>query len=72
MPWTRKECPVCGKKSLLRLANHLADVHQLSSEERQSHLIRARACPVDLEMLLKELHGLIRNTKQSRSKQWYK
>ena len=70
MPRTRKDCPICGKKSLLRLANHLADFHQLSPRERQHHLIRAKVSPSDIEALLKELHRLIQNTKQS--KRWYK
>ena len=71
MPRTRKDCPICGKKSLLRLANHLANVHQLSSDERQSHLNRARACPLDNEALLKELHRLIRHTKVIKRSKWY-
>lgn len=51
---------------------YMANVHQLSSEERQSHLIRARACPLDNEALLQELHRLIRNTKVSKRLKWYK
>ena len=42
MPQTRKDCPICGKKSLLKLSNHLADCHQLSCEVRQQYLIQAR------------------------------
>ncbi len=38
MPRTRKDCPLCGKKSLCKLSNHLADTHQLSSEERRVYL----------------------------------
>ena len=37
MPQTRKDCPVCGKKSLLILSNHLADFHQLSCEAREQY-----------------------------------
>ena len=42
MPRTRKDCPICGKKSLLKLSNHLADFHQLSCEAREQYLIQAR------------------------------
>ena len=39
---TRKDCPICGKKSLLKLSNHLSDFHQLSCEEREQYLTQAR------------------------------
>ena len=42
MPRTRKDCPICGKKSLLKLSNHLADFHQLSCEAREQNLIQAK------------------------------
>ena len=42
MPRTRKDCPICGKKSLLKLSYHLADFHQLSCEAREQYLIQAR------------------------------
>ena len=64
MPRRRKDCRICGKRSLKRLANHLADVHELSIEERQPYLIRVKTTPVDLETILKELYKLIRNTKK--------
>ena len=48
MPRRRKDCPTCGKRSLKRLANHLADVHELSIEERQPYLIRAKTNPFRL------------------------
>ena len=58
MPRTRKDCPICGKKSLLKLSNHLADFHQLSCEEREQYLTQARlnssACDKDLETLVPE------------------
>ena len=31
-----RSVPLCGKKGLLKLSNHLANVHKLSSEKRQS------------------------------------
>ena len=34
---TRKDCPICGKKSLLKLSNHLAELHQLSCEAREQY-----------------------------------
>ena len=55
MPRTRKVCPICGQKGLLKLSNHLANVHKLSSEERQSYLIRAKRMPVDIATVLTEL-----------------
>ena len=38
MPRTRKDCPLCGKRNLCKLSNHLADIHRLSSEERRVYL----------------------------------
>ena len=60
MPRTRKVCLICGKKGLLKLSNHLANVHKLSSEERQSYLIRAKRTPVDIATVLIELRKLNR------------
>ena len=58
MPRTRKDCPICGKNSLLKFSNHLADFHQLSCEEREQYLTEARlnssACDKDLETLVPE------------------
>ena len=33
MPRKHKDCPMCGKVGLVRLSNHLADVHGLSQIE---------------------------------------
>ena len=69
----RKDCPICGKKSLLKLSNHLADVHQLSLAERQAHFVRAKAVPLDLEALLKELVLLRQNAPITKLPiKWYK
>ena len=40
----RKDCPVpgCGAIALVKLSNHLSQVHQLSSEERRPHLQKAK------------------------------
>jgi hypothetical protein len=46
------------------LANHLADVHELSSQERQPYLIRAKPTALDLENVLTELYRLIGNSKK--------
>ena len=70
MPRRRKDCPICGKRALKRLANHLADVHELSVEKRQPYLIRAKTTPLDLETILTELYKLIGNTKKQTK--WYK
>ena len=59
-----KDCPICGKRALKRLANHLADVHELSSQERQPYLIRAKPTALDLENVLTELYRLIGNSKK--------
>jgi hypothetical protein len=59
-----KNCSICGKRALKRLANYLADVHELSSEERQPYLIRANPIALDLENVLAELHRLIGNSKK--------
>jgi hypothetical protein len=47
MPRTRKVCPICTKKGLLKLSNHLTSVHKLSTQERQPYLIRAKKMPID-------------------------
>ena len=62
-----KGCPICGKRALRRLANHLADVHELSSQERQPYLIRAKPASVDLENVLTYLFRLTGNSKCSHS-----
>ena len=64
MPRKCKDCPICGKRSLKRLANHLADVHELSSQERQPYLITAKPTALDLENILTELCRLIGNSKK--------
>ena len=61
MPRKRKHCPICGKRKLLKLSNHFADIHELSSEQRQPFLIRATIAPSDLETVLTELYNLIGN-----------
>ena len=43
MPRRRRDCPICSKKYLAKSSNHLADIHQLSGEERQHHLSKARS-----------------------------
>ena len=60
MSQARKVCPICGKKGFFKLPNHLANIHKLSSEERQSYLIRAKRMPVDMASVLVELHKLNR------------
>ena len=64
MPRKCKDCPIYGKRALKRLANHLADVHELSSQERQPYLIRAKPTALDLENVLTELYRLIGNSKK--------
>ena len=43
MPRRRRDCPICSKKNLAKLPNHLADIHQLSGKERQHYLSKARS-----------------------------
>ena len=43
---------------------HLADVYELSIEERQPYLIRAKTTPVNYKTILTELYKLVRNTKK--------
>ena len=43
MPRRRRDCPICSKKNLAKLSNHLADIHQLSGKERQHYLSKARS-----------------------------
>ena len=37
---TRRDCPLCSTKNLLRLANHLESVHGLKGEEKMKWLKR--------------------------------
>lgn len=42
MPYPyRRICPICGKPDLLKLSEHLRQVHFLSCNERQSYLKKA-------------------------------
>jgi hypothetical protein len=59
MPRTRKVCPICGRKRLLKLSNHLANVHKLASHQRQPYLIRAKKIPADMETVLYIINRLI-------------
>ena len=69
----RKDCTICGKQGLLKLSNHLADFHQLSSRERQSYLMQARIFPLDINALLNELIMLRQKVPvKKRPKKWYK
>ena len=43
MPRRRRDCPICNKKNLAKLSNHLADIHQLSGAERQHYLSKAKS-----------------------------
>ena len=74
MPRKCEDCPICGKRALKRLANHLADVHELSPQERQPYLIRAKLTALDLENVSTESYRLIgNNKKQSKwNKSWIK
>jgi hypothetical protein len=47
---------MCGKKGLLKLSNYLANVHKLSTQERQPYIIRAKKMPIDIATVLMELH----------------
>ena len=42
-----RDCPIpnCGAKSLVKLSNHLTDVHELSSAERKHWLQEAKRQP---------------------------
>ena len=55
MPYTqRRVCPICGKPNLLKLSEHLRQVHDLSTQARQPWLKQASHFPtsVDLSMEL--------------------
>ena len=43
MPRRRKDCPICGKRNLAKLCNHLADNHQLTGETRRYYLSNAKS-----------------------------
>ena len=52
------------KASFKKIGKPLADVHELSSQERQPSLIRAKLTALDLENVLTELYRLIGNSKK--------
>ena len=52
MPRRRRDCPICSKKNLAKLSNHLADIHQLSGEERQHYLSKAKSLSDQREKML--------------------
>ena len=52
MPRLRKDCPLCGKQSLLKLSNQLAYCRHLSRNDRQYYLRQAKVIPLD--RILKE------------------
>ena len=49
---------MCGKKGLLKLSNHLTNVHKLSTQERQPYLIRAKKMPIDKATVLIEFQKI--------------
>ena len=42
MPRRRKDCPICGKRNLVKLSNHLADIHPLSGETRRYYRCKVK------------------------------
>lgn len=42
MPRKRKTCPLCQKGNLVKLSNHLSDVHRLDSTQRKPLLEQAK------------------------------
>ena len=45
--WFRRDCPFrnCGARHLIRLANHLADVHLIDVDQRRKYLQEATLQP---------------------------
>ena len=70
MPRRRKDCPICRKRPLKILANHFADLHELSIEEGDSLISFGQRLPLDLETILTELYKFFGNTKKQAK--WYK
>ena len=62
MPRRRKDCPICGKRNLVKLSNHLADIHQLSAEERKYYLSEASDPEKPGDMLSGKRCGVTRRT----------
>ncbi len=44
---TRKDCPVCGKEDLLKLSNHLKQMHNITGDERKRLLKHGFNCTDD-------------------------
>ena len=38
----RKDCHICGKRNLVKLSNHLADIHQLFGKKRRYYLSKTK------------------------------
>ena len=43
MPQRRKDCPICSRRNLVKLSNHLADIHQLSGKTKRYYLSNAKS-----------------------------
>ena len=65
MPRRRRDCPICSKKNLAKLSNHLADIHQLSGKERQHYLSKTRFKQVSVNM---RAHRSTRSTWELKSR----
>ena len=53
MPYTqRRVCPICGKPNLLKLSEHLRQVHDLSTQARQPWLQQASVSPTQSQPLI--------------------
>ena len=42
MPQRLKDCPICGKRNLVKLSNNMADIHQLSGETRRYYRCKVK------------------------------
>ena len=68
---TCRDCPIpsCGARYLVKLSNHLSDVHLMSSEERRPWLQEAKLQPRVKVMVYLE-HRLKHTSDASRSRTW--
>ena len=62
-----RDCPIpgCGAKYLVRLANHLTDVHMLDSDQRKMYLQEAKLQP-KVKCIVYKTAGADKNTSQKR------
>jgi len=56
---TRKDCPICGKKGLVKLSNHLRCVHKISDAVERKHYLAVAKTTVTTDTIVQVLKLLL-------------